>query len=205
MSYYDDEAPVYDETRGGVGRAKAAARAVTALVPGGGTALDVAGGTGIVSAELARRGWSVLVVDRSVGMLRVAAPRLPGRALAGSATRLPVRDASVDLVTMIWLLHLMSVADSDAAIAEAARVLRPGGHLVTTVDKNLAHGRVPRTGGDRADRVTAAASRAGLDFVGTTSFEAETQWRSAPTGQVFPVAAYCKSWVSTSERTTNGG
>lgn len=205
MSYYDDEAAVYDETRGGVARAEAAARAITSLVPGTGNALDVAGGTGIVTAQLAECGWRVCVLDRSVGMLREAAPRLPGRVLAGSATQLPVRDESVDLVTAIWLLHLMSTADADLVIAEAARVLRPGGHLVTTVDKDLAHGRVRRTDGDHADRVTAVASRAGLRLSGTTWFAAETQWRSAPTGQVFPVVAYRKDRGSTSERTTNGG
>jgi ubiquinone/menaquinone biosynthesis C-methylase UbiE len=89
--YYDTEAPVYDETRGGTDRAEAAADAIDSLVPGTGTALDVAGGTGIVSAELAARGWTVLVADASVGMLGVAASRLPGRVLAADAAALPVR------------------------------------------------------------------------------------------------------------------
>ncbi|MGH3330128.1 MAG: class I SAM-dependent methyltransferase, partial [Nocardioidaceae bacterium] len=80
-SYYDAEAAVYDESRGGLARASAAAEAVGSLVPTRGVAVDVAGGTGIVSAELARLGFSVVVTDLSVGMLSVAWPRLPGRVL----------------------------------------------------------------------------------------------------------------------------
>jgi ubiquinone/menaquinone biosynthesis C-methylase UbiE len=191
--YYDAEATVYDDTRGGVDRARAAAEVITSLVPSGGTTLDVAGGTGIVSAELATRGFDVLVADLSRGMLSVAATRLPGRALVASADRLPVRDTSLDLVTMVWLLHLLTVADADAALAEAARVLRPGGHLVTTVDKDLAHGRVRRTGADAADRVAAVCARQGLHLVGQESFSGRSAWGSVNGGDpVFPVAAYRK-------------
>ena len=140
-AYYDAEAPVYDDTRGGVDRAQAATDAIAALVPPGGVALDVAGGTGIVAAQLAARGYDVLVTDLSCGMLSLAADRLPGRAFVASADSLPVREGSVDLVAMVWLLHLLTIPGADAAIAEAARVLPSGGHLVTTVDKDLAHGR----------------------------------------------------------------
>jgi ubiquinone/menaquinone biosynthesis C-methylase UbiE len=187
---YDDEAERYDATRGGEERARAAATAVAELVPGTGTAVDVAGGTGSVSGELARLGWSVLVVDASAGMLRVAARRLPGRVLRATATRLPLRSSSVDLVTTIWLLHLLRVSDADQVLAEAARVLRPGGALVTTVDKDLAHGRVRRTNGDHRERVEQVARRMGLAATGSTVFDATTQWASGPHGQRFPVAAF---------------
>jgi ubiquinone/menaquinone biosynthesis C-methylase UbiE len=190
-AYYDAEATVYDDSRGGQARACAAAEAVLDLVPAEGRLLDVAGGTGIVSAELARHGFDVWVTDLSHGMLTVAAGRLPGVVVA-SADRLPWPDASVDVVTSVWLLHLLPVAVADAVIAEAARVLRPGGHLATTVDKDLAHGRVRRTGADAADRVAAVAGRNGLAFVGQTSFSATTRWQSAEGGQVFPVVGLRK-------------
>ena len=167
---YDEEAERYDATRGGDERAQAAAAAVAELVPGPGIALDVAGGTGSVSAALARLGWSVLVTDASVGMLRVAQRRLPGRVAQGTATRLPVRSASVDLVTTIWLLHLLPVPAADRVIAEAARVLRPGGAFVTTVDKDLAHGRIRRTNGDHRELVEQVARRLGLFASGSTFF-----------------------------------
>lgn len=191
-AYYDAEAEVYDDTRGGRPRARAAAEAVASLVPGPGTALDVAGGTGIVSDELSRLGFQVMVGDLSIGMLRVAATRLPGLVMACSADRLPVRDSCVDLVTTIWLLHLMPLPVADRVVAEAARVLRPGGHYVTTVDKDLAHGRVRRTNADHADRLAAVATANGLAFVGGTSFTGHTRWRSAEGGQVFAVSAFRK-------------
>lgn len=187
---YDDEAEHYDATRGGAERARAAAAAVAELVTTRGTAVDVAGGTGSVSAELAGLGWSVLVTDASAGMLGVARRRLPGRALQATATHLPLRTASVDLVNTIWLLHLLTVADADQVLAEAVRVLRPGGAFVTTVDKDLAHGRVRRTNGDHRERVEQVARRLGLSFTGSTVFEAATQWASGPDGQRFPVAAF---------------
>jgi ubiquinone/menaquinone biosynthesis C-methylase UbiE len=192
-TYYDAEAAVYDDTRGGTDRARAAAEAIAGLVPVRGVALDVAGGTGIVSAELATRGFDVVVADLSRGMLALSAERLPGRAMVASADRLPIRDASVDLVTMVWLLHLLTIPVADAALAEAARVLRPGGHLVTTVDKDLAHGRVRRTGSDAGDRVAGVAARHGLHLVGQESFTGRSAWGSVHGGDpVFPLASYRK-------------
>jgi SAM-dependent methyltransferase len=61
-------------------------------------------------------------------MLDQARDRLPGRLAAGDALRLPVGTGTVAAVVMIHVLHL--VADVGAALAEAARVLRPGGTLV---------------------------------------------------------------------------
>lgn len=195
--YYDSEAPAYDESRGGRDRAVAAAGAVASLVPAGGTALDVAGGTGIVSAELAARGFDVVVADLSPGMLTLADQRLPGRAVVSTADRLPVRDAAVDLVTMVWLLHLLPVEAADEALAEAARVLHPRGHVVTTVDKNLAHGRERRADADAdadaADRIEALVARLGLHPVGRAKFSGRSTWGSADGGDpVFTLAAYRK-------------
>lgn len=192
-SYYDVEAPVYDETRGGVPRAQAAAAAVASLVPSRGVAVDVGGGTGIVSAELARLGFSVFVTDLSVGMLSLAFDRLPGRVVASAADRLAIHTASVDVVTTIWLLHLLPIPVADQVVAEASRVLRPGGHFVTTVDKDLAHGRARRTNADHTERISVVAGRHGLGFIGATSFTGGSTWRSATDGDpVFPLVAFRK-------------
>jgi len=87
--------------------------------------LDVAGGTGRTAASLAE--FDVTVVDASAGMLREAESKgLP--VVRGDATRLPVVDAAVDAVTVTDALH--HVSDARAAVAEAARVVRPGGVLV---------------------------------------------------------------------------
>lgn len=138
MLDYDKEAAVYDATRGGIPRARSAAEAVLGLVPPTArTLLDLACGTGLVTMRLTRPGLRAVGIDLAPGMLRAAAPRLDGAAVRGDSRQLPFRSASVDVVTVIWLLHLLP--DARPVIAEAARVLRPGGVLVTTVDKAAAH------------------------------------------------------------------
>jgi ubiquinone/menaquinone biosynthesis C-methylase UbiE len=68
----------------------------------------------------------------TVGRARIACADLGERVAfrVGDATALPVDDASVDLVVDFHALH--HIADWRAAVAEAARVLRPGGQLALT-------------------------------------------------------------------------
>ncbi|MGI8458358.1 MAG: class I SAM-dependent methyltransferase [Propionibacteriaceae bacterium] len=195
-AYYDRHADGYDEVRGGLERAAAAAEAIVALAPGKGLpdrgrCLDVAGGTGTVSAALAARGWSVTVADLSAGMIRLAAERLPGRAIRASADRLPVADATIDLVTVIWMLNLIPTSLVETVITEAARALAPGGHLVVTVDKELAHDASATDLTDGDERVTAIAATVGLERDGTTTFSGRSPWGSATDGDpVFRLAAF---------------
>lgn len=192
MLDYDREADDYDRTRGGEPRAAAAAGAVERLLPPTArTIADVACGTGIVTARLRATGRTVLGIDRSHGMLVKAATRLPGRTVQGDGAALPLAAASVDAVLLIWVLHL--VPDPAPLIAEAARVLRPGGVLITTVDKNAGHFAVPSDvaevtaavreacAADRVDaqeHVVALAAGHGLRPAGTTTFPGATQGRS---------------------------
>ena len=91
--------------------------------------LDLAAGTGSSSLPFAAAGAQVAAVDFSLGMLRVgkrAHPQLD--LLAGDALALPFADDSFDAVTISF--GLRNVADVDAALAEMARVTRPGGRLV---------------------------------------------------------------------------
>jgi ubiquinone/menaquinone biosynthesis C-methylase UbiE len=140
---YDKEADAYDATRGGEPRAAAAADAVLGLVPPGTRSLlDVACGTGIVTRRLAaaRPAARVTGADLTYGMARTAAARLPGAVVLADARALPFPDGVFDAVTSVWLLHLLDrPEDVRAVIAECARVLRPGGVYVTTVDKAAAH------------------------------------------------------------------
>ncbi|OYR65193.1 methyltransferase type 11 [Halorubrum ezzemoulense] len=88
--------------------------------------LDVGGGSGRAAAALT--GPDITVVDASVEMLS-RARRVRGLSgLAGDAGRLPFRDASVDAVTVVDAFH--HLPDQDAALAETARALVPGGALV---------------------------------------------------------------------------
>ncbi|MGW1927660.1 class I SAM-dependent methyltransferase, partial [Streptomyces massasporeus] len=138
MLDYETEAAHYDRTRGGVPRAAAAAEALLGLVPRGArTLLDLACGTGLVTERLTRPGLRVYGADAAHAMLRVADGRAPGRVVRADARRLPLPDASLDAVSAVWLLHLVPFAAE--IVAEAARVLRPGGVLIATVDKDAAH------------------------------------------------------------------
>ena len=189
MLDYDREAAHYDATRGGDARASAAAEAIEVLLrqAGGAARLtDLACGTGIVTVRLARPGRSVTGIDRSAGMAAVAAGRLPGRIAVGDVTRLPLAAGGADAVTMVWLLHLLSAAASVQAIAEAARVLPPGGLLITTAGKNDAEfappagdatailapvrARFGRAQTDAMDRVRAVGGQHGLTLAAQTTF-----------------------------------
>ncbi|GGX90735.1 class I SAM-dependent methyltransferase [Streptomyces anandii] len=143
MLDYDEEAERYDASRGGEPRADAAARAVLGLLPPDiRDLLDVGCGTGIVTRRIAGRrpGLRVTGVDLAAEMARRAAARLPGAVVRADSRRLPFPDACFDAVTSVWLLHLApSAEDAGAAVAECARVLRPGGVYVTTVDKGASH------------------------------------------------------------------
>lgn len=185
MLDYDLEAARYDETRGGRPRAEAAATALAELLPSTTrTVLDLAGGTGLIAESLTSKGFQVYVCDRSTGMLRLAAERVPGRVLRSDATALPVRDGAVDAVSMIWLLHLLP--DAAPVLDECVRVLRPGGLLLTTVDKNTAmrdaDGRPSpdlstRTATDARETIERLAAERGLTLHGETTFVGYGQGR----------------------------
>ena len=101
-------------------------RAALGLRPGE-RVLDLAAGTAVSTVELARSGATVVACDFSLGMLRAGRSRgVP--LVAGDALRLPFSDGSFDAVTISF--GLRNVADVDRALAELARVTRPGGRLV---------------------------------------------------------------------------
>lgn len=103
----------------------------TARPPADGRALDVACGSGRLTAELRRLAPRGLVVglDFSAEMLRVAAAGPPGPAYArGDGLLLPFPDGAFDAVTVAF--GLRNYADPERGLCEMRRVLRPGGRAV---------------------------------------------------------------------------
>jgi ArsR family transcriptional regulator len=97
--------------------------------------LDIGTGTGRLLELVASRTRHALGVDMSRDMLALARARLSERGIAERAAvrqadmyRLPFADASFDAVAMQMVLHYAE--DPAAALAEAARVLRPDGMLL---------------------------------------------------------------------------
>ena len=106
-------------------------------VPQGGTALDVGCGPGTVTASLGRAAGPdglALGVDVSEPMLARAVHAGYGPQVGfmrADAQRLPLRDDTVDAVVSVAVVQL--IPQPAVAIAEMARVLRPGGRLAVMV------------------------------------------------------------------------
>jgi demethylmenaquinone methyltransferase/2-methoxy-6-polyprenyl-1,4-benzoquinol methylase len=112
-------------------------RAVDALsLAPGARVLDLCTGTGDLAIAIVRRttGASVVGVDFAGEMLRLARVKLGAaslerrvRLVRGDATRIPLPNASCDAATIAF--GIRNVAQPDRALAELARVIRPGGRL----------------------------------------------------------------------------
>jgi demethylmenaquinone methyltransferase/2-methoxy-6-polyprenyl-1,4-benzoquinol methylase len=99
--------------------------------------LDLCSGTGDLALELGRRcsGAGIVALDfvapmleRGRGKFRRAGMADRIHPLCGDAVRLPFRRQSFDVLTMAF--GLRNISPVEEALAEAARVLRPGGRLV---------------------------------------------------------------------------
>jgi D-aspartate ligase len=108
-------------------------------LPAGARVLDVGTGAGLLSAELAQRGFHVTATDTSVEMVKKAGEhaRHVGvldamRIRYSDAHELPFADEQFDLVVALGLLPWLH--DPQRAINEMVRVLRPGGWIALTAD-----------------------------------------------------------------------
>ncbi|MEN3358854.1 MAG: hypothetical protein V7637_2836 [Mycobacteriales bacterium] len=105
--------------------------------------LDVGGGPGVYAGWLAGLGYQVRLIDpveRHVEQARALAATGPGfQADVGDARRMDEPDRSADLVLLLGpLYHLTSRPHRLAALAEARRVLRPGGLLIAAAISRFA-------------------------------------------------------------------
>lgn len=98
--------------------------------------VDVGAGTGLLTLELARRTTRVWAIDSSQAMneylrAKAASADLENvEPVLASAVSLPLVDDVADLVVSNYCLHELRHDDKHRALAEARRVLKPGGRLV---------------------------------------------------------------------------
>lgn len=98
-----------------------------------GHVLDIGTGTGRTAELFAPEARRVTALDRSPEMLRLARARLTGKEWAvelvqGDFYALPLKDEGADTVLLHQVLHFAQAPER--VIAEAARVMRPGGHIL---------------------------------------------------------------------------
>ncbi|HUX37705.1 MAG TPA: bifunctional demethylmenaquinone methyltransferase/2-methoxy-6-polyprenyl-1,4-benzoquinol methylase UbiE [Rectinemataceae bacterium] len=148
---FDEIAPGYDTANSvmSLGRDRRWRELVarSCRLEAGSSVLDVCCGTGELSLALAKSGPDIRVtgLDFSAEMLakartKTAAPGLQGRIdlIEADATRLPFADASFDAATVGW--GLRNVPDLDTTLREMARVVKPGGWVVSI---DMGHPRFP--------------------------------------------------------------
>jgi SAM-dependent methyltransferase len=125
---FDRVADIYDATRGGERRGASFADSLAPWIAGP-TVVELGVGTGAIAHGLRRHGIDVVGFDLSEPMMRHAAHRIGQRVAVADVDELPLADDCVDTAFFVWVLQL--VPDPIATLAEAARVVRPGGRVVT--------------------------------------------------------------------------
>lgn len=137
LAFYQETAPRYDDWAGGVHRKAANRLAQLAAVQPAELVVDAGCGTGLFVRAITtdgRRPARVLGVDVSQPMLDIAQASCTNDPTVtygrGVVEDLVLREAQVDVVALG--LVLSDVADPEAALSEARRVLRPGGRIVVS-------------------------------------------------------------------------
>ena len=97
-------------------------------------ALDAGCGYGVYSLMLSQKGYNVVALDVSAGMLRKAKNSVKNENVSfvrGSITRLPLREDLFDLTLCLDTLHHLTDSSLDEALDEFRRTIRHGGVLMT--------------------------------------------------------------------------
>jgi len=133
--YFAEHAAEWDAIRSRHVAESEVESAMLAMVVGRrlGHLLDIGTGTGRMAEIFAPTARRITALDRSPEMLRLARAKLadqpvPIDLVQGDFLALPMDDASIDSIVIHQALHFAH--EPDRVIAEAARVLRGGGHLL---------------------------------------------------------------------------
>ena len=180
--FFDSEAGKWDALRTELFGANAGLSALPALFDSDWVVADLGAGTGALSGAIAPFVAKVIAVDESRAMLDAARQRLDGtrnvELRAGALEALPLDDAEADVALLLLVLH--HAVDPAAVLAEAARVLKPGGRLlvVDMVPHEQADFR-ERMGhvwqGFSEDQLEAWMSRVGLDDLRVRELSADAE------------------------------
>lgn len=171
---------------------EALARGMTQLVETG-DVLDIASGDGVLAELLASRARSIVCVDASERVVAAARQRL--KAFGNVEVRvgdMHALDIAAPRFDLVLLMHALTYSQRPAAvIAEAARVLRPGGRLLAATLARHAHRTAVepfehRNLGFTPEELREFAREAGLDVI---ACERLTRERRAPHFEVLSLLA----------------
>src|SRR3989344_538352 len=105
------------------------------LGSGPGRVLDIGCGPGVMTAEIATRGWEYCGVDLSPQMIAVATAKFANRPginfAVGAVEKLNFPDHHFDALVAMGLVEYL--ADEDAALFELRRVLKPNGIFLVSI------------------------------------------------------------------------
>jgi len=184
---FDDAVDYYDRTRGGLSVGRKFADVMDAHLAPASRIVELGVGTGLVALPLTELGHTVVGVDLSPKMIRFARERIGARVAIAEASRVPLASATCDAVVAARILHV--VGDPAAVLAEAARLVRAGGHLMVVlagggrfdgqeqrddIDEVALEMRIGRAvRGPSADEAIALAAAAGFDLAARERTEPE--------------------------------
>ena len=142
-SFFDAVGPEWDALRKVFDDDALRARALAQLVPVGLRVADIGTGTGILALELSRLGLDVVAIDHSARMLEAARAKLDEAGAdrvelrQGEASALPLDADTVDAAFAHMVLHYLP--SPGEAVAEMARIVKPGGAVVVVDFVNHEH------------------------------------------------------------------
>jgi SAM-dependent methyltransferase len=163
---FGDAADVYDRVRPGYPPDAIEWLARVLDLRPGRTVVDLAAGTGKLTAPLLAIGARVIAVEPSAGMLARLRTNAPAaEAIAGTAEEIPLPDASADAVVVAQAFHWFR---HDVALAEIHRVLRFGAALALVWNRR-----------ELSDPAHAVLERAMQPWKGDTPRHRDGDWSAA--------------------------